>query len=391
MSISFSVAKKIFISKRVSRSLLVGCVVIIFGVAVSVSPLGCERPVVEEPTKNAHGYRTWDGHAIRSFDHHGGKICIPEGWFPVGMSTSGFGWASFPKGETAVIIDREAFVAETVLPAQSRYKINFIYPKNTLQDEVAYHRATINHTYTSVGALFADREGGARAHHTVLVTANVEKNNGAPIVLYPDPSEHISFFIHPREQSRSEELFTHAVVHLYNRFSPSQKIAYQDHQSPIPRDDFQELEATWAEIIFRTSEEGRGSRLTYLFNVHRAVFEKNYSRITSPPFNNPEGFQSIIPNVVVPGDASFLSAQYGHYILGPLVMVAIDGVLHARQKDTDVKTLLTTIHKNQKQNFFDLLAEELPTGDMNMIYAWMNGSEAIPAEYITQALERYDK
>ena len=50
----------------------------------------------------------------------------------------------------------------------------------------------------------------------------------------------------------------------------------------VPVEDWQELVATWTESAFLASDKGRERRLRYLYRVHAAVRDDDFSRIHTP-------------------------------------------------------------------------------------------------------------
>lgn len=364
---------------------MLGFVVCIAG-ALYLSPLGCMAPAAQEAQEGSHGMRVWNGENIQSFVHNGDRICVPQGFKALGERRSGVGWASFPEGNTGVLIKKSAFETEPFSPAQSRYRITLHFPKTTPDDHVRAYRGGIERAASQVAGLFGDRGGLFRKSHTVLVTTGAEEPRDLRV--YPDPRESLTVIVYEPEHIRSEELLIHAFVHLYNRHDPRND-RYLNAQSPIPAGDFQELEATWAETAFRSSAEGRLERINYLYTIHRAVRENNFSLITYPPFNNRAAFEAIVPSVIVDRNASFLSAQYGHYILAPLSMVALDGLLREQGSAETVSSLLSRIHQSGDENLLRLVHDELGEGGVRSFTGWITGTETVPRALIDRALGSY--
>lgn len=351
-----------------------------------LSPLGCAAPAAQDAVEGSHGMRVWNGENIKSFVHKGERICVPQGFKALGEARSGLGWASFPGGKTGVLINKAAFKTETFLPAQSRYRITLYFPTTTPDEQVRAHRSDVERVAAKVANLFGDRGGLLRKQHTILVTTGAEEPRDLRV--YPDPRDTLTVAVYEPEHIRSEELLVHAFVHLYNRHD-SLNDRYLDAQSPIPAGDFQELEATWAETALRSSAEGRRERIDYLYTIHRAVREKNFSLITYAPFNNRDAFESIVPSVIVDQNASFLSVQYGHYILAPLSMVALDGLLKEQGSVETVSSLLSRIHQNSDENLLRLMHEELGEAGVRTFTSWITGTETVPRVLIDRALATY--
>jgi hypothetical protein len=121
--------------------------------------------------------------------------------------------------------------------------------------------------------------------------------------------------------------------------------------------------------------------------VHQAVGTKNFSLITLPPFNDKEAFDAIQPTIT-PDHEKPLDVQYGHYILGPLVMIAIDGLLEKYETDESVETLLTKLHTGELENFFVEIETLLPE-EAKRIERWKNGEELIPYDLLLSSIKNY--
>ncbi len=368
------------------RRLIGLAVLCLFVLGVLFGSRQCMTIVDAEPVEGSQGYRVWSSDTLKSFEHDGGRVCVPFRWAAVGAVESGWGWAQFEPGKTGVVIRSSSFDRHTVEPENSSYAVTILYPTAV---DVQPFLPVITHAFTSVGALFND--GGERSRvHTVLITAGLAGNTRSEGTrVYPDPTDLVSMFVRTPDHSRAEELFVHALMHLYNR-QRDDMMAYQKLQKPFTPEDWQEAEATWAEAAFSTFPNGREERLKYLYNVHIAVVTKDYSLISGPPFNNQEEFEKITPRVSEP-HSTYLDYQYGHYILAPLLMVAIDGLLQERSTGIDVKTLLTDLHAGSEINFFERLAELLPAEDVARIRLWEEGGALISQRLIESVMSHYDE
>jgi hypothetical protein len=151
------------------------------------------------------------------------------------------------------------------------------------------------------------------------------------------------------------------------------------------------MEATWAETAFRSSNEGRAARLAYLYNVHVAVRTHDFSLISEPPFSkDPRGFAKITQGVIVPDGATYLDDQYDHYVLSPLAMVAIEGLLQKYKTGMDMPRLLTELHAGTIKNFFNALGTYLPPTEIKNIQSWMAGQATIPHDLVIRGGHYYD-
>jgi len=346
----------------------------------------CFAIPVQVNVDGTQGYRLWQGEDFKSFEHRGLKMCIPEGWRAIGASIVGAGWARFPSGYTGVAIKSDAFDSTSVTPRGTSYTLEVVYPKITSKEELKQYESIINRSFTSVGTLFVDPNPHT---HTVLITSKLAGNtvdDGTRV--YPDPSEYMSIIVRTPEQSRGEQLFLHAVMHLYNRHRSDLGL-YQKNQNPFSDTDFQEAEATWAETALLPSNEGRKLRIEYMYRIHSLLKAGKFADIRNSPFNDLEENSRIVQSAIVARDASTLDEQYGHYILMPLTMLAIEGLLQKDNAKASIEKILTRIH-NDKSPFLEALAEILPGADIVRIESWIHGDVAIPKELVDFGRKYYD-
>ncbi|MBY0538920.1 hypothetical protein K2P56_00605 [Patescibacteria group bacterium] len=376
--------------KLKTLSILLGAILLaIFSGALVyyVTDIGCSPVSAVETTEGSQGFRTWSGPSLVSFEHQDRKICVEKGWKPLGETESGNGWVRYKENVTGVLIRSEDFEEKKLAFVFSAYDVALVYPKNTPPSEQELYEASIRNAFERIGKLFNDSKENKKRMHSVLVTVGIARNDGKTVPVYPDPRDTLSIYVQPPTSIRGEELLIHAIAHLYNRQRGDMRI-YQENQNPIPAEDFQELEASWSEIKYRTSPAGREFRVRYLYNVHTAVQTKDFSLVSSYPFNsNKQEFEAIRPSVILKRDASFLEAQYTHYILAPLAMLAIEGLLV--DNGTSLETLLTEIHRTN-ENFFDVLAKSLTKEEIESVRSWMFDGHTIPYELVEIGMSSYN-
>lgn len=351
----------------------------------------CEEILPQEHVMSSHGYKVWFSSTLQSFEHNGKRTCIPDGWESVGDIQQRFGWAVFPQGASGVLIHSSDFESRTVHTENDSYVLRVILLKNMTPALAERYVETITQAFSSVGALFP-HTAGQRREHTVLVTVGVAGDgNDFETSVYPDPSSEMSIFVRNIEHTRAEELFIHAAAHLYNRYR-TDLTQYQMTQSPVPAEDWQEMEAAWTEVAFRTSSEGRVRRVAELYDVHRAIQAHTFSESLIHPFNNRELFDAVTQrNIVIKPDSVYSDYQYGHYVLAPLVMVAIEGLLQRHNAQTTLSNILTELHTETTVNFLEELQKALPPDEIRAIVRWMNGEETIPQNLLLFAEKYYEK
>jgi hypothetical protein len=343
----------------------------------------------KSPVEGSQGYRIFTNDVIKSFDHRGQSICVPEGWVAVGAVETDTDTARFEKGSTGVLIQQAAFGAKVLRPEGSSYEVTVLYPIGTPRDAVPKYATLVETSFEKVATLFNDVPRDTRTPHTVLVTAGIAGNtidDGTRV--YPDPTKDLSIVMRTHEQERTTGLFLHAAVHLYNRFNTDTS-AYTSSQKPFNADEFQELEATWAEVALSDNSEATLDRLMYLYKIHSAVVTQNQSLATEPPFNDADAFAHIVPTVFVRNSKNYLDYQYGHYVLLPLTVAAVDGLLYERQTGLTVEKILTDTHTGKRTNFMTALTEVLSAKDYANVERWLSGGSQIPLPLVETATSRY--
>ena len=324
---------------------------IIAGGAIVYQNWGCTTIGDVSPEMGSQGYRVWSGPTLKTFTHRGENICVPDGWQAVGALSEGEGDATFERSKTGVLIKKEAFGLRTLEPQNSHYRVTVLYPINMPRAEVQQIFAQVTHAFEAVGDLYGDRATTTRSAHTVLVTAGL----AATDAVYPDPTARLTLYIKSPDSERGEALLIHGAVHLYNRFSGD--LPYLAKQFPFNGGEFEELEATWAETALTTHPDAAFERLNYLYRVHSAMVAQKPELLTEPPFNDHEAFNKIRPTILVKPGAPALDVQYGHYVLGPLVMAAVDGLLTTRNAGVSVSSILRDVHAGKRESLMDALKQ----------------------------------
>lgn len=348
----------------------------------------CETLAAPVPTPGSHGYRTWYSSRLVSAPHAGGRICIPEGWSAAGAAQSGDGWAAYAPGATAVMIRDDSFETRVLGFSRSSYVVELRFPRKTPPETLAAYERIVRNAFERVGSLFNDSADAPARPHAVVVTAGLGLRMDEDGSVYPDPGPSVSYLILSPDDPRAEELFIHAIAHLYNRFGGA-RLAYQEYQSPLPAGDFEELEASWTETAFRAGAAERRERVELLAAIHEAVM-RGRAYPPSPLFGDAATVAAMRRRVAADPEGSYAEHQYGHYVLAPLVMVGIDGLLAERGAAVTVEELLTRLHAGEYGRFFGELQAHLPAEDAARVLRWVAGEEAIPRETILAGLSAYD-
>jgi hypothetical protein len=258
------------------------------------------------------------------------------------------------------------------------------YPTTTPAAYLAQYEALVTRSFERIGSLYPKAKA---LPHTVLITAGISFSDSESGSIYPDPGSDVSYLILSPKQSRFEELFMHAVMHLYNRHGGA-STEYENNQSRMSVGDFQEMEASWAESAFIESDTERHARVAYLYRVHTAVRTHDFSKLGEPPFND-RVLDARIDGRMRVSNGTYLDYQYAHYVLAPLIMSAIEGMLQKYETGESVSKLLAKAHR-EDADFFALVEDSVPEKEYVRIIAWLEGAEVVDKDLIDRGLAYYD-
>lgn len=368
-------------------ALIAGTLVVLGLGLLFVTTDGCSSAPSADPVMGSQGYRTWSNDIYKSFEHRNRTICIPDGWVAVGAITITEKGVTFPPNITGVLVKRDAFGSKTLTPVGTTYEVLLLYPLTTETKDIKKFAAATQNAFTRVASLFPTDT--TPRQHTIIVTAGIAGDTAIETNrIYPDPSAGVSAMTLSPENYRSNQLLLHSIMHLYNRHSPH-LTAYQAYQAPFGADDWQEAEATWAELAFDTRPEARLDRLMYLYRVHTAVRTNNFSLIIEPPFNTVSGFSALRQSAIASADYKYLDYQYGHYVVAPLAMVATEMLLRRYAPGETMSMLLINIHNGSGKSLLSELQRVLPDTEVTRAIRWFRGEETIPLELITASSKYY--
>lgn len=359
----------------------------------TVGYLGLKKPscvmIGEQENKiGSHGLIYWIGPTFKSFAHSGLPICVSDGWKSMGEIAEGKGWAKFAKDKAGVMIKEDGFSTVKIKSKKGSNKIVIYYPVETSQTDVRSYVEMVQNAFDRAERIYP--ESVVSREVEVLVTAGLAGDTREPTTrIYPDPNESLLFIVYTPQRYRSDELVIHAVMHLYNRFRVV-LTGYLEDQEPFGADEWSEMEASWAETAFNNNVVRRLKRIEYLYNVHNAVRTKNFKLISEPPFNNKEQFNKIKQTVMVKTGSQFLDYQYGHYILAPLSMIAVDGMLYKHKSEEDIESILTRIHNDSSVNFVTEISKVLTKKELATFVKWVRGEETVPMELVFPMAQRYN-
>jgi hypothetical protein len=345
----------------------------------------------QAPEIGSHGWLMWSNDSYKAFTPEHTSYCIEAGWEPVGATIDSAGNAVFPTESTGVFIKTSDFIAKEVLLADGETSLRVLYPTKLTQEEIDAYLRTITAVFTDVTTLYATFDTTKLAGHTVFISVGIAGDaNDVKTSIYPTPTKQLTVFGRNLDHRRGEELFTHAVTHLLNRHF-TEGLTYQQNQAPIPASDWQELESSWAEVAFLSDDRKRLERVEDLYAVHQSVFSGTFSSALEYPFNEKTIYDQVHRTSLILGpNPSYGEIQYSHYVLAPLLLVSIDGLLLQQSASTSVNTLIQTAVTENK-NFFILLQQYLSEKELEWVHAVIFGKALIPYELLEAGTLRYSK
>lgn len=340
----------------------------------------------QAPTQSTHGYSVWSNQIFKSFMPGTARFCVPKDWQPLGAVSNDRGGATFPEGSTGILIKSAEFASTTVPLEKTDFELSVVFLKAMPETEQTAYVEIIKHAFNTVGTLYPPSTLPPQKHSVLISVGLAGDGNQFETSVYPNPSQYLSVFAKNRHNPRAEELFIHAATHAYNRFHPAFN-TYQNNQSPLPAGDFEELEATWTELTFRSSSEALVRRTDDLYRTYLAVMNNQPTPGILYPLSNPQVFESITnKSVMVQTDATEGEAEFGHYIMAPLVFLSIEGMLADKKASTTVESLLKEVHQTN-QNFFTLLAQHLDENEMALVTRSLTGETLLTESQVQRGLQ----
>lgn len=343
----------------------------------------------QENVTGTHGWKVWANESFISFAPKKQAYCVPPGWETIGASVDEDGAAIWPEGVSGVVFRSTDFVSQE-LPLDERTTIRVLYTAQMPNNEAVEYLKIVSKSFHDMAKLYPDFDSHQLNSHTVLITIGLAGDGSSfETSVYPAPTKDLTIFVRSKNHPRGEELFTHAIAHIYNRHF-DKNLAYQEKQDPIPANDWQEMEAAWTEIIFRSDKNALEQRVKELQATHEAIFTGKFSSELAFPFDNIKIFESVTNKAVAQTEnATYGEIQYGHYVLAPLVLLSVEGLLEQHQASTTVAKLLSEA-QTKNQSFFVLLTAHLPKEEMKHLFNFLTGQEPIPYELLEAGLLRYD-
>jgi|GEM_PF-976555 len=375
-----------------SYVLVCGCAALIFfcsffAVQTYVSR-SCVSPSEEVQHMSSHGWNVWKGASYQSFTHHGEWICVPSGWMPVGAEAEQKGRARFSRAGDGVLVRTDSFSVRSVVTKKHDFAVRVVYPNALTAGALSQYLEIITRAFDAVGDQYPNASGTPLTHTVLLSVGIAGDGHDFETSIYPQPSLYMSVLVHNLAHPRTEELYIHAIAHLYNRYR-TDLIAYKAHQAPLRPIDWEELEASWSELAFRSSKEGLEHSVAALTHVYFDIVDNSFSAADLYPFNNKAIFDAVrYKTAILPDDAKYPDEQFGHYILGPLLLVSVEGRLVAHSSSAHIQDIFIRIHATN-ENFFAVLSEYLPADDIAQIEREVRGDKVLSNDFIERGTEYY--
>ena len=352
-----------------------------------------------EDKRNKHALQTWQNDIFKSFLQDKGNPYyeMPAGWMAIGAEDiKQFGEKTcvrFPGYQSATFVDPAHFKSQTLQVEGVYFPIKVVWRNTMTPEQEAEYLEVIERGFRDVSRLYPyGAPNSMLSEHTVMITAGVITDKDAPMdVVYPNVGHNASY-IYRWPEPRMEELLLHAVAHLYNRFRFM--YSYRPTMPTLYFGEYQEYVASWVESRFIKSDKSRWERALRLFHIHEVIVRDDV-----PRSREVGGFRRL-DNLRDPISANVfkhkpphktLKKEYAHYILAPLLLIAVDGVLADMGSDMTVEKILTDVHTNRFGiNFYGVLGMHLKPEQMDTYRRWEEGLEPIPRNYIIAGLKRYD-
>jgi hypothetical protein len=307
---------------------------------------------------------------------------------PIGADRIDAGCAWFPPRQATLFIKPEFWQVESIHSAEADLTLQLLSLKSIPPEDLDWWRGLIVETYRDVAPLFPLGLPRDQAlPHVILVTSGIAgdgtRRSGR---LFPEPGPNLTNLFYNPENGRGRDLFIHTTTHLFNKRRPRPET--QPNEDGLRRVEYRELVASWAEIAFNPDTDYVRNRVAFLMRQHVALTDGDPDtwpdagavvRIKS--YEGPFGLPPAAPK------KSAAAREYAHYFLGPLIMLAIDGLLAKRGAEVSVRLMTRNIHAGNSPGLLASLRRFLPDR-FEQIRSWMDGTGQIPAGLVERGLAR---
>ena len=335
-----------------------------------------------------HGHNNWSDETLIVFGALSSGVAVPPGWIPVGADRIDAGCAWFPPKQATLFVNPPFWQVESIRSSEAGLDLQLLTLKATPPDELEGWRRMVAETYADVATLFPLGLPPDQAlPHVILVTSGIAGDGKRRSTrLFPAPGANLTILFYNPDSGRGRDLFIHTTTHLFNKRRPRPETVPRERG--LRSTEYRELVATWAEIAFNRDDTHVRNRVAFLMRQHVALTDADPA--TWPGAGALASIRSAEGPFGLPPQApkgSTAAREYAHYYLGPLIMLAIDGLLAGKGTAVSVRMLLRDIHAGNSPGLLASLRRVLPLR-FGQIRSWMDGSEPIPAGLVERGLAR---
>ena len=356
--------------------------------AAAASDDTCVPLPAHTPKAARHGQNHWSDETLRVYGSIPSGVVIPAGWIPVGAYAIDAGCAFFPPKQATLFIDPQFWQVEIIRSPEAGLTLQLLFLKTTPPEALESWKEMVVETYRDVSTVFPlGLLPDQTLPHIILVTSGIAGDGSRRSTrLFPAPGPNLtSLFYNPGDR-RGRDLFIHTTTHLFNKRRPRPEA--QPKQEGLRRTEYREMVASWAEIAFNRDNDYVRNRVAWLLRQHVSLTDDDPDTWPTAPSimktRSVDGPYGLPPNAPKKSKAA---REYAHYFLGPLIMLAIDGLLVEKGSAVSVWMTLRDIHAGNSPGLLTSLPRILP-GQTQKIRSWMDGTVQIPAELVELGLAR---
>lgn len=346
----------------------------------------CKPLPPHTPLVTRHGNDHWSDEKLRVFSAMPTGVEIPKGWQPVGADQVTPSCALFPRRQSVVFIKPEFWRTDTLKLKKVGFEVRRIALKSTSAADLAKIDQQIIDTFKGVSALFplGVLPNQKALPHDILVTTDIAGDNKSDATrIYPAPGPNQSSLFYSLGSYRGNDLFIHAIAHLYNKQRPRPEAT--PREPGLPKTEYLEFVASWSELALNHNHAYVKRRVRFLKKQHKLLTDQDPT--TWPTYPSLKDIQDLKGPFGVPPQRHPAAIEYAHYYLSPLVLLAIDGLLAIDAPDMNVKMMLQDIHKGKSPGLLSSIAKSMPMR-YKIIVTWIKGEKKIPPKLINRGLIR---
>jgi hypothetical protein len=329
----------------------------------------CPLPPPHRMQLTKHGLASWNDRDLRVFEAPTGGCRVPAGWTPIGQDRLERRCAWFPESQAGVLVRARAFERSVLASPDPAVTLWLVHRSDLSTPDRVMVAARVESTWRRVSALFPlglDRT----IEHTVLVTSGIAGDGRSQRTrLFPAPGSRLSVVFRNLDDPRGADLLIHTTVHVYNRRCARSEAA--PDEPGLPRAEFQEMVAGWAELALAENPAWRRRRVDDLLRDYRAVTDGDSTTVPADPFLAGIGAPETL--ALTSTSMSAVRAEFQHYVLAPLAMLAIDALL-AENKASPLIEVLRDIHAGRHGGLLEGLRRRLPASAMREVERWLGGA-----------------